>query len=52
MDTAHIAIIAAGIALVIGGARLMWCGHREHPHANRRRSERRMTRRGPGRRIT
>lgn len=51
MDTTHITILGAGIALVLVGARLMWCGHRSHPHANRRREERRMTRRGPGRRI-
>lgn len=51
MDTAHIAILAAGVVLVLGGARLLWCGHRAHPQANRRREERRMTRRGPGRRL-
>lgn len=51
MDTVHIAILGVGVGLVLGGARLLWCGHRAHPSADRRRSERRMTRRGPGRRA-
>jgi hypothetical protein len=51
MNAANIAVFVAGVALVLGGARLLWCGHRHHPHADRRRGERRMTRRGPGRRL-
>ncbi len=50
MDTTHLAIMGAGLALVLVGARLMWCGHRHHPE--RRHTERRMTRRGPGRRLS
>ena len=52
MDTVHLAILAAGLALVLGGARLIWCGHHRRLHGEQRHGERRMTRRGPGRRLS
>lgn len=50
MNPIHLAMIAAGLCLVLGGARMMYCGHRHH-RPERRQAERRMTRRGPGRRA-
>lgn len=50
MDAVYLAILAGGLALILGGARMIWCGHRASPerrHAERRTHPRERDRRRP-----
>lgn len=43
MDIVHLSILAAGVALILGGARMIYCGHKSirRGHHDRRIAERR-----------